>query len=438
MALADASAIPMRQNIRGVVYPMAGVAGVATLPLARRRGYARALVTELLGQMREAGHAVSALYPFRPSFYQRFGYVGLPRTRTVRFQPAALTDLLRAELPGEITWGPVADGYEAYIDFTQRLLAGQHGFAVLPEYRTIELPNAEDRWLVMAWDGGEPVGAATYQITGYAGVLVADDMLTAGPLGRALLLQFFARHVDQVSEVEVQVGAGELPELWATDLAAVTQATTSFPLAFRIYTRGSKDLGLCDVLRPCGHAASARRQRVRVRPACSAKTDAMVDFPTPPMPARTTKPPGGLRSHRRNCASSKSLSRTTDGSSPVGTATGRAVTRAASGFPTCTRRRGNKKTAADQANPHMATAAPSISAARAGFRENASSISATAASAATAASTVSGSARNRPLWDTAPKCASYRDASAGKRSGQPEVLCDETGGMPQAGVKRTR
>ena len=86
MALADASAIPMRQNIRGVVYPMAGVAGVATLPLARRRGYARALVTELLGQMREAGHAVSALYPFRPSFYQRFGDVGLPRTRTVRFQ----------------------------------------------------------------------------------------------------------------------------------------------------------------------------------------------------------------------------------------------------------------------------------------------------------------------------------------------------------------
>jgi predicted acetyltransferase len=229
VALADASAIPMRQNVRGVVYPMAGVAGVATLPLARRRGYARALVTELLGQMREAGHAVSALYPFRPSFYQRFGYVGLPRTRTVRFQPAALADLLRAELPGEITWGPVADGYEAYIDFTQRLLAEQHGFAVLPEYRTIELPNAEDRWLVMAWDGGEPVGAATYQITGYAGVLVADDMLTASSLGRALLLQFFARHVDQVSEVEVQVGAGELPELWATDLAAVTQATTSFP-----------------------------------------------------------------------------------------------------------------------------------------------------------------------------------------------------------------
>jgi len=57
--LADASAIPMRQNVRGIVFPMAGIAGVATLPLARRRGYARALVTQLLGQMRDAGHVLS-------------------------------------------------------------------------------------------------------------------------------------------------------------------------------------------------------------------------------------------------------------------------------------------------------------------------------------------------------------------------------------------
>ena len=83
VAMADASAIPMRQNIRGNVYPMAGVAGVATLPLARRSGFARELVTALLARMRDTGHAVSALYPFRPSFYQRFGFVGLPRTRTV-------------------------------------------------------------------------------------------------------------------------------------------------------------------------------------------------------------------------------------------------------------------------------------------------------------------------------------------------------------------
>ena len=150
VAMADASAIPMRQNVRGTVYPMAGVAGVATLPLARRRGFARALVGQLLGQMRDTGHVVSALYPFRPSFYERFGFVGLPRTRMVRFAPEGVAGLLRAGLPGEVTCEPAADGYPAYREFTQRLLAEQHGFCVHPDYMAVQLRDADDRWLVMA------------------------------------------------------------------------------------------------------------------------------------------------------------------------------------------------------------------------------------------------------------------------------------------------
>lgn len=229
VAVADATAIPMRQNIRGSVYPMAGIAGVATLPLARRRGYARALVSRLLEQLRDEGHVASTLYPFRPSFYERFGYVGLPRTRTVRFSPAGLADLLRAELPGEISCERAGTGYPAYRDFTLKLLAERHGFAVLPEYRTVALRDTDDRWVVMAHADGQPIAATAYRITGFGGMLTTTDMLTAGPLGRALLLQFFARHIDQVREVEVRVPADELPELWATDLAAVATSTTAFP-----------------------------------------------------------------------------------------------------------------------------------------------------------------------------------------------------------------
>jgi predicted acetyltransferase len=228
VAVADASAISMRQNIRGVVYPMAGVAGVATLPQARRRGYARALLTRLLEQMRESGHVVSALYPFRPSFYERFGYVGLPRARTVTFSPSCFASLLQADLPGDVTWESAREGYGAYRDFTARLLADEHGFSLLPEYRAVEVRDA-DCWIAVARADGEVVGVVTYRITGYAGTLAADDMLTASPLGRALLLRFFARHIDQVSQVSVQVAPGELPELWATDMAAVSQSTTAFP-----------------------------------------------------------------------------------------------------------------------------------------------------------------------------------------------------------------
>lgn len=228
-ALAVTSVVPMRQNLRGTVYPMAGVAGVATLPLARRRGCAHALVTEALGLMRDRGHVLSALYPFRPSFYQRYGYAGLPINRVVTFAPGCFANLLRTDLAGELTWESAASGYPAYREFTQRLLTERHGFSVLPQYRSVEFADRDNRWLAMAWAGGEVIGAVSYRITGYDGVLAADDMLAASPLGRALLLQFLARHTDQVREVELQIPAGEFPELWGTDVAAVTQAVTSFP-----------------------------------------------------------------------------------------------------------------------------------------------------------------------------------------------------------------
>jgi predicted acetyltransferase len=229
--IAGAEAVPSRQNVRGAVFAMAGVAGVASLPTARRQGHVRALMTELLGRMRETGCAVSVLYPFRPSFYQRFGYVGVPKPRTVRFSPMVLAPLLRGELPGEIRWERIGSGFDAYRELTHRLLSERHGFAVRPLYREIRKRDADDRWLVTAVIDGEVSGALTYQITGFGGRLVADDLLVANPLARGLLLRFLARHVDQVTEIEVGVPPDELPELWATDFAAVTETRTSFPVA---------------------------------------------------------------------------------------------------------------------------------------------------------------------------------------------------------------
>jgi predicted acetyltransferase len=227
--MAVVSSIPMRQNVRGTVYPMAGIAGVATHPLARRKGYVRALLTELLGRVRDDGQPVSALYPFRPSFYERFGYAGLPKTRTATFAPADLARLLRTDLDGELAVEPIGAGYPAWRAFTEELLTKRHGFSVFPDYRAEQERDAGDRWLVTARTGGELVAAAPYRITAHADDLVADHLLATGPVGRTLLLRFFARHVDQVRRIRVRVGADELPELWATDLATDVEARTAFP-----------------------------------------------------------------------------------------------------------------------------------------------------------------------------------------------------------------
>lgn len=227
-ALAAATAIPMRQNVRGQLLPMAGIAGVATHPLARRQGHVRTLLTALLGEMRDEGHPVSTLYPFRPSFYGRFGYVTLPKRRTVSFSPGDLGDLVRAELPGVVTWERASAGYDAYREFTLRLARERHGFAVFPDYRAERLRD-DERWLVTARVDDEVVGAAAYQVTGYNGELQVDELLVTTPLSRMLLLRFFARHVDQVSRVVAGIPAYELPELWVTDLQVTVEGRTVTP-----------------------------------------------------------------------------------------------------------------------------------------------------------------------------------------------------------------
>lgn len=228
-ALATVSAIPMRQNLRGTVLPMAGIAAVATHPLARRQGHVRTLLTQLLAEMRDEGHLVSALYPFRPSFYARFGYAGLPKARTVSFSPADLGSLVRANLPGDLRWQRVREGYGDHRALTERLLDQRHGFSIFPESRAVSMRDADERWSLTAKVDGEVVGAVTYRIDDHGGTLTADDLLTTGPLGRALLLQFFARHVDQVGRVTMRIAPDETPELWGIDFAAHVEAKVSYP-----------------------------------------------------------------------------------------------------------------------------------------------------------------------------------------------------------------
>jgi predicted acetyltransferase len=226
--LAGVGAFPMRQNVRGVLHDMAGVASVSTHPSARRRGLVRELLVRLLHQMRDQGCTVTALYPFRPSFYGRFGYVGLPRFRTATFAPEGLAHLVRADLPGQVERLPMREGFDEYNALTLRLLGERHGFSVYDEVRTAEFRESP-RWMAIARVDGEVVGAVTYRIDRFGGDLVADDLLTTGSLGRALLLQYFARHVDQVGRVIMTIGTDEVPELWGTDFPVLTQGLVKQP-----------------------------------------------------------------------------------------------------------------------------------------------------------------------------------------------------------------
>jgi predicted acetyltransferase len=70
-----ATSYSMKMWVRGQAFPCQGVAYVGTIKTARRSGgVASAIMRETLNKARERGQVVSALMPFRASFYEHFGY----------------------------------------------------------------------------------------------------------------------------------------------------------------------------------------------------------------------------------------------------------------------------------------------------------------------------------------------------------------------------
>jgi predicted acetyltransferase len=70
----SACVFSMRLSVPGEVLPTAGVSGVSVLPVYRRRGILRSLMTRQLADIRHRGEAIAALWASEAGIYGRFGY----------------------------------------------------------------------------------------------------------------------------------------------------------------------------------------------------------------------------------------------------------------------------------------------------------------------------------------------------------------------------
>ena len=61
---------PFTAFIRGQRVPVTGIGSVAVSPEQRRRGVGEALLKSMFREMRQAGRALSILFPFRGSYYR--------------------------------------------------------------------------------------------------------------------------------------------------------------------------------------------------------------------------------------------------------------------------------------------------------------------------------------------------------------------------------
>lgn len=111
---------PVQMWLSGVPVNVGAVAGVTVLPEFRRRGIAAKMMEFSIMRMFAEGMALSALFPFSPRYYRKFGYGTIGDVHAYRLNPGNLTiyieghkvrpfepsdlPMMRVMYKGQLTW----------------------------------------------------------------------------------------------------------------------------------------------------------------------------------------------------------------------------------------------------------------------------------------------------------------------------------------------
>jgi predicted acetyltransferase len=232
-AAATVAGSPLTQQVRGALFGMGGIWGVATHPAKRRRGYSRQVLARMLSLFREDGRPLSCLYPFRESFYERLGYATFPLPRIAKLAPSGLMPLLEADLGGDVELLSIRDGYDVYREYLRTLQQRTHGMAVFDTGDRVRAERRNAFWLALAKVKGELAGLILYDLRGEdvtQFTLRAIRFYYDTSQAKYLLLQWIARHVDQANKVEIWLPPFELPETWLADMQVRIESAVRAPM----------------------------------------------------------------------------------------------------------------------------------------------------------------------------------------------------------------
>lgn len=93
--LAAAGSHKFKMFVRNQIFSCSGIGYVMTHPKSRRKGYVKQLMNQLMKEKKDEGDEISALWPFRHSFYQKFGYENCDKTITYKFSPSNIKPVFK-------------------------------------------------------------------------------------------------------------------------------------------------------------------------------------------------------------------------------------------------------------------------------------------------------------------------------------------------------
>lgn len=228
--VATATCQPMTQNVRGKVFKIGGIAAVATQPEFRRQGIIRHLITNIFHHAKETGEIFSTLYPFKESFYAKFGYISLPIIKIVTIPINSLTAISEMKLTGYVKHFYLKDVFDQYYDFTVEIQKKIHGMNVDTKGATSFINASKPSYVAFAYENEKITGCFVYTTKQFSTIDVRYFYYTNAN-AKYLLLEFAARHIDQFKEIILPTQPAELPELWLNDQKVMYSTRSASPLA---------------------------------------------------------------------------------------------------------------------------------------------------------------------------------------------------------------
>ena len=126
----------------------------------------------------------------------------------------------------------ISEGYDAYRQWLYDMQPRVHGMGIF-EHGNEAGAKANQSWIATARSNGEPIGLMLYAIKGEEVTKFnfrAQRFYYKNSLGRYLLLEWIARHIDQADKAEIWLPPFELPETWLADMEVQTEPAWIPPL----------------------------------------------------------------------------------------------------------------------------------------------------------------------------------------------------------------
>ncbi len=203
--------IPLRMRAGLGDLVAAGLGSVASAPATRRRGDVAALLRHTAAELRATGVPLAVLYPFKRSFYNRYGWATFYERRCYSGSPSLFAHFRRA--PGRFT--PAGEEEIAELDrIYSGALRGRFGPLVRDEHwwqqRLLHDGQGRPRHAYI-WRDEQGRGRSylIYRIADEATgrCFESREMVALDPLARGQLFVFVAGHQDQVANVRFRAPA---------------------------------------------------------------------------------------------------------------------------------------------------------------------------------------------------------------------------------------